>query len=236
MPRLRARIAAWLVEPPSSVTIPAIGRSPRLIAWLGRISWATRITDSSPLRESPAGSTWPIVLRRQVRLDPQDHVADVGHPLAEVILLDPRELRGVAVHDDLQRRQRRQLLVLDQVVDLGQERGVVDDLQVALEDVGLGESPSSCGDLLDDRLELGRRLGHGAVEPLDLRRDLARDVEGLLLDRAEHRLHAMGHAHHDPRTDTDSLTHDEPVSRFRADRTEHALRRSHSGRHLIPPK
>ena len=38
MPRLRARIAAWLVPPPSSVTIPAIGRSPRLIAWLGRIS------------------------------------------------------------------------------------------------------------------------------------------------------------------------------------------------------
>ena len=48
MPRLRDRIAAWLVPPPVSVTIPAIGRFPRLIAWLGRISWATRMTGSSP--------------------------------------------------------------------------------------------------------------------------------------------------------------------------------------------
>ena len=116
------RIAAWLVEPPSSVTIPAIGRSPRLMAWLGRISCATRITDSSPLRESPAGSTWLICFRRQVRLDPQDHVADVGHALAKEILLDPSELRGVAVHHDLQRRERRQLLVLDQAMDPRMER------------------------------------------------------------------------------------------------------------------
>ena len=36
MPRLRDRIAAWLVPPPVSVTIPAIGRLPRLIAWLGQ--------------------------------------------------------------------------------------------------------------------------------------------------------------------------------------------------------
>ena len=48
MPRLLDRIAAWLVPPPVSVTIPAIGRFPRLIAWLGRISCATRITGSSP--------------------------------------------------------------------------------------------------------------------------------------------------------------------------------------------
>src|SRR4051812_50139110 len=54
MPRLRDRIAAWLVPPPVSVTIPAIGRLPRLIAWLGRISCATRITGSSPSLD-PAG-------------------------------------------------------------------------------------------------------------------------------------------------------------------------------------
>ena len=108
-------------------------------------------------------------------------------------------------------------------MDLGQERRVVDDLQVALEDVGLGGT-QHLGDLLDDDLQLGRRLRHGPVEPLDLRRDQARVVEGLLLDRAEHRLHAMGNADHDSRTDTDSFTHDEPVSRFRGDRTEHALR------------
>ena len=54
IPRLRARIAAWLVEPPTSVTMPAIGRSPRLIAWLGRISCATRITGSSSSCDSTA--------------------------------------------------------------------------------------------------------------------------------------------------------------------------------------
>ena len=120
MPRLRARMAAWLVEPPTSVTIPAIGRSPRLIAWLGRSSCATRITDSSPLRESPAGIGMADRLARQVRADPQDHVADVGHPLPEIILLDPGELRRIALHDGLKRRQRGHLLVLDEVVDLGQ--------------------------------------------------------------------------------------------------------------------
>ncbi len=52
MPRLRERMAAWLVPPPVSVTIPAIGRLPRLIAWLGRISCATRMIGSSP-------SDWP---------------------------------------------------------------------------------------------------------------------------------------------------------------------------------
>ena len=50
---------------------------------------------------------------------------------------------------------------------------------------------------------------------LDLRGDQARVVERLLLDRAQDRLHAMRDADHDSRTDTDSLTHDEPVSRFR---------------------
>ena len=50
-------------------------------------------------------------LAGQVRADPRDHVADVGHPLAEIILLDPGELRRVALHDGLQGRQRRQVLV-----------------------------------------------------------------------------------------------------------------------------
>ena len=93
MPRLRERIAAWLVPPPVSVTIPAIGRLPRLIAWLGRISWATRMTGSLAVLAVVRG------MRRrrrrlgsgQVRADPRDHVADVGHPLAEVVVLDPGE-------------------------------------------------------------------------------------------------------------------------------------------------
>ena len=102
------------------------------------------MTDSSPLppchrrcasrpRDRRARS-----FRGQMRLDPQDHVADVVHPLAKKLLLDLRELGGVAVHDHLQGRQGRQLLVLDQRADLRAQRRVVDDLQVALEDLGLG--------------------------------------------------------------------------------------------------
>ena len=169
----------------------------------------------------------PDLLPRQVRLDPQDHVADIGHALAKELLLAPRQLGGVTVHDHLKRRQGRQLLIFDQSMNLGKERRVVDDLQVALEDVGLGGT-QHLGDLLDDDLQVSRRSRHGPVEALDFRRNQARVVESLLLDRAQHRLHAMGNADHDSRTDTNSLTHDEPVSRFRGDRTEHAL---HGRRH-----
>ena len=107
------------------------------MAWLGRISCATRITDSSPLRESPDPFTAAIGLR--VRCEPIREITSrtSADPLAEVILLDPGELGRVAVHDGLQRRQGRQLLGLDQLVDLRHHGRVVDDLQVALEDLGV---------------------------------------------------------------------------------------------------
>ena len=153
-----------------------------------------------------------------MRADPQDHVADVGHPLPEIILLDPRELRRVAVHDRLEGRQGGHLLVFDEIMDLGEQGRIVDDLQMALEDLGLGLA-QFLGDLLDHGLQVGRRLGHGPVEPLDLGGNLAGIVQGLLFDRAEDRLHAVGDAHHDARTHADSFTHVEPVSQFRDDRT-----------------
>ena len=56
MPRLRARMATWLVPPPASVTMPAMASEPRLIAWLGRISWATRMTGESPSCWGPSPS------------------------------------------------------------------------------------------------------------------------------------------------------------------------------------
>ena len=148
MPRLRDRMAAWLVPPPVSVTIPAIGRLPRLIAWLGRISWATRMTGSSPSVRARAPSAGPSGgWTRQVRADPRDHVADVGHPLAEVVVLDPGEGGRVALEDHLERREGRQPLRLDQRADLGQQRLVVDDLEVALEDVGLGRRRAAAATL-----------------------------------------------------------------------------------------
>ncbi len=158
----------------------------------------------------------PRRLACQVRADPQDHVADVGHPFPEVILLDPCELRGVAVHHGLKGRQRGQVLVLDEVVDLGQKGRIVDDLQVALEDLGLG-FPQVLGDFLDQGLKVGRGLGDGPVELVDLGGNLAGVVQGLLFERAEDRLHAVCHAHHDARTHADSFMHDEPVSRFHDD-------------------
>ncbi len=73
------------------------------------------------------------------------------------------------------------------------------------------EAAELLGDLLDERLQLGRRLRDGPVEALDLSGDLAGIVEWLRDRGAEHRLHAVGDPDHDSRTDTDSLTHDEPV-------------------------
>ena len=141
-----------------------------------------------------------------MRADPRDHVADVGQPLAEIILLDPGERGRVALEDDLQGRERRQVLGLDQRADLRQQRLVVDDLEVALEDLGLGRAELLLH-LGDDRLELGGRRRHRAVEPLDLGRDQRRVGERLRLARPEHRVDPVGDPHDDARTDRDSFVH-----------------------------
>jgi hypothetical protein len=138
--------------------------------------------------------------QRQVRADAGDHVADVGHPLAEVLVLAAGEGRGVFLQDHLQGRERRQALGADQGVDLRQQRPVADDLQVALEDVGLGRA-ELLGDLRDDRLQLRGGGRHGAIEPLDLAGDQARVAEVLGLVGAEDRIDPVG----DP-TDTPGLT------------------------------
>ena len=97
MPRLLARIAAWLVPPPVSVTIPAMGRA----------SQAHRLAredlvgheDHRLFAVDPRREVGPLAgrLDRQVRADPGDDVAEVGDPLAEVVLLDPGEAGGVPV-------------------------------------------------------------------------------------------------------------------------------------------
>ena len=159
MPRLRARIAAWLVPPPVSVTIPAIGRLPRLMAWLGQDlvghqddRLARRRFGSWPSEGATAGG-----LDGQVRADPRDDVAEVGHPLAEIVLLDPGEAGGVPLEDDLDaprapsgaatRSGARTLASIASSLTIWRWR---------LEDVGLGRA-ELLGDLLDDRLQLGRR-------------------------------------------------------------------------------
>ncbi len=77
-------------------------------------------------------------------------------PLAEVFVLDLGERGRVSLEDDLKRRERGQLLGLDQRADLGEHRLVVDDLEMALEDLGLGRA-ELLGDLRDDRFQLGGR-------------------------------------------------------------------------------
>ncbi len=99
-------------------------------------------------------------------------------------------------------------------MNLGQQRRIIDDLEMALEDVGRGAA-QLLGDLLDERLQLGRRLGHRPVEALDLGGNLARGWSSDCCSiEPENRFDAVGDAHHDSRTDTDSFTHDQPVSRF----------------------
>jgi len=84
---------------------------------------------------------------------------------------------------------------------------------VALENLGLG-IPDVLGDSLNVSSIVGRRLGDGSLEPVDLIGYQAGAFQGLLLERAEHGLDAMDNAHHDPGTDADTSTHDEPVSLF----------------------
>ena len=141
-----------------------------------------------------------------MRADPRDHIANVGDPLAEVIVLDPRECRRVALQDQLQRREGRQLLHLDQVVDLGEQGLVIDDLKVALKDARLGAA-ELLSDLRDDRLELRDRERHGSLEALDLGRDQARIGEHLRLPRPEHRVDSVRDPDHDARADCNSLVH-----------------------------
>ena len=73
--------------------------------------------------------------------------------------------------------------------------------------LGLGAA-ELLGDLRDDRLELGGRRRHGAVETLDLGRDLAGIGEHLRLARPEDRVDPVGDADHDARADRNSLVHD----------------------------
>ncbi len=59
------------------------------------------MTDSSPFRESPAGSAWRIAGRLKCDSMFKITVADVVYPLAKNLLLELRELGCVAVHDRL---------------------------------------------------------------------------------------------------------------------------------------
>ena len=106
---------------------------------------------------------------------------------------------------------------------LDTQRRVVDDLEVALEDVGRRVT-QFLGDLLDEGLQIGRRVRHGPVEPLHLARHLAGLLERLGADRAEDRLDPIGDPDHHARTDPDSFTHDNPVSRDDHGRTSRATR------------
>ena len=79
------------------------------------------------------------------------------------------------------------------------------------------DAPSSCGNLLDKRAQVGRRFPHRPVNSIDFSGNVCWIVQRLLLDRAKDRFHAMGDANHDSRTDSDSFRHSEPDSRFRDD-------------------
>ena len=114
-------------------------------------------------------------LARQVRADPQDHVADVGHPLAEVVLLDPRERRRVA----LQARSAS----ADSAVScwfsirswtFARSAGSLTICRWLLK-MSASAPPSSCATLSTIASSSAADAGHGAVEPLDLRRDQAPD-------------------------------------------------------------
>ncbi len=151
------------------------------------------------------------VPHRQVRADPRDHVADVGQPLAEIFLLLAGERRRIILQDRLQRRERRELVQLDQVPDLGPQRLVLHDREVRAEDRRLGRA-QLLANFGDDRLQFIGRSGDGAVKPLDLGADKRRIGQAHRLAGAEDRLDPMDHAHDHARTDRDTLLHEKQFS------------------------
>ena len=145
-----------------------------------------------------------------MRPDPRDHVAHVVEPLTEVILLDAGELGGVGLHHQLEGRERRQVLLFDDPVNPGEQLGIVENLQMGLEDLGRGRAQLLI-DPLDQALQLGGSLVDGMIEVSDLGGNLAGTLQGLRLARSQNRFHAVNHAHNHARTDADTLVHDQPI-------------------------
>src|SRR4051812_43291624 len=76
----------------------------------------------------------------QVRSDAGDDVAYVGNSLAKIVVLYPGECRSVLLQDDLEGREGGKVSSTYKVSNLILQRRIVNDLEVALEDLSLGRA------------------------------------------------------------------------------------------------
>ena len=116
---------------------------------------------------SSVGTTALAALQGQLGHDAADHVAHVGHALAQVLVLDLREQLGVLVERLVQGGGGIDVAIEDGRLDLADEGGVAEQQAMGAEDGGL-----VLADLLrdagDDGVEFLGGGGAGPVEPADL--------------------------------------------------------------------
>ena len=145
------------------------------------------------------------VVQGELGHDAADDVADVGHALLEVLVLDLGEEGGVFVEHLVQGGAGVDVALQDARLDLADQGGVAEEQAVAAED-GRLVLADCAADALDDGVELLRRRLTGRVEAGDLGGQ-PRCVEILRLPPGEHGVHAVGASDGDPRGDGDSFEH-----------------------------
>ena len=185
MPSARARMAAWPVAAPVSVTMPAIQRLSIIDAWDGKISGMTRMIGLLDLE------------RRRLRLvvrelghDPADDVAQVGEASLEVGVGDLAEEGGVFLERLLQGGGGVDALLADAGENLADHGRVAEQLAVGAEDAGLlvADLPA---DADDGVVDLAGHGGAGPFETVDLPGQ-TRVVQGVRLVAGDDLLDAMG--------------------------------------------
>ena len=94
----------------------------------------------------------------EMAADPHDHVADVGHPFAEILVLGAGEQGRIFLQHAVERVGGRLMAIDDPMADFFVEGRIAEDRLVGLKDRGLGFADLR-GDLLVKRAEIvGRRI------------------------------------------------------------------------------
>ena len=207
MPRLRARMAAWLVPPPVSVTIPAIGRRAQVHRLAGQDLVGDEDDRLVAFVVGPAGrpGTWTAAstgASRSARSRRGRRRSARGSNRARSGRTSPRSpARPVC---SAERAVKCWTSIRSWT--LASSAWSLTICRWLWKMLGLGAA-ELLGDLRDDRLELRDRERHGALETLDLGRDLARVGQHLRLARPEHRVDSVGDPDHDARADRNSFVH-----------------------------
>ena len=199
MPRLRARMAAWLVPPPVSVTMPATSRVPSVTTCEGSSSLATRISGpvSAPVSGCSTSVRWPLS-----RIITSRTSASRSLMYSSCVLA--KQLR-VLLEQAVQRGLSRLPLVDDPAANLGRERRIAQDRLVDVKDGGLFR-PDLAGHFLIQGVQVGRGPFAGLVVAGQFGQRLAL-FQPLRLGIDENLVDAVRRANSDARRDADPFSH-----------------------------